>query len=59
VSDVDNLEVVQNTPGPSKTKKTKQTKKDDDIQDVDNISIRTTSITPEKGGNGEDLEEVE
>jgi hypothetical protein len=59
VSDIDSPEATQNTPGPSKTKKTKQTKKDEDIQDVDNRSVRTTSITPEQGGNGEDLEEVE
>jgi hypothetical protein len=59
VSDIDSPEAAQNTPGPSKTKKTKQTKKDEDIQDVDNRSVRTTSVTPEQGGNGEDLEEVE
>jgi hypothetical protein len=58
VSDIDNLVGVQNTPRPSKTKKTKKTNKDEDIQDVDRISIRTTSVTPEKGSNGEDLEEV-
>jgi hypothetical protein len=59
MSDIDSPEAAQNTPGPSKTKKTKQTKKDEEIQDVDNRSVRTTSITPEQGGNGEDLEEVE
>ena len=32
--------------------------KDEEIQDVDNRSIRTTSVTPEQGGNGEYLEEV-
>jgi hypothetical protein len=59
VSNIDSPEAAQNTPGPSKTKKTKHTKKDEEIQDVDNRSVRTTSITPEQGGNGEDLEEVE
>jgi hypothetical protein len=30
-----------------------------EVQDVDSRSVRTTSITPDQGGNGEDLEEVE
>jgi hypothetical protein len=59
MSDIDSPEAAQDTPGPSKTKKTKKTKKDEEIQDVDNRSVRTASITPEQGGNGEDLEEVE
>ena len=59
VSYINSPEATQNTPGPSKTKKTKQTKKDEEIQDVDRRSVRTAFITPEQGGNGEDLEEVE
>jgi hypothetical protein len=57
LSDIDIPEAMQNTLGPSKTKKTKKTKKDDEIQYVDNRYVRTVSITPEKGGNGKDLEE--
>jgi hypothetical protein len=59
MSDIDSPEAAQDTPGPSKTKKTKKTKKDEEVQDVDSLSVRTTSITPDQGGNGEDLEEVE
>ena len=59
MSDIDSPEAAQDTPGPSKTEKTKKTKKDEEIQDVDSRSIRTASITPNQGGNGEDLEEVE
>jgi hypothetical protein len=51
--DIDSLEAAQNTLGPSKTKK------DEEIQDIDNRSVRTVSVTPEQGGNDEDLEEVE
>jgi hypothetical protein len=57
VSNIDNPKAAQNTPGPNKTTKTKQTKKDEEIQYVDSRSVRTASITPEQGGNGEDLEE--
>jgi hypothetical protein len=34
-------------------------KKPKEVQDVDSRSVRTTSVTPDQGGNGEDLEEVE
>jgi hypothetical protein len=57
MSDINSPEATQNTPRPSKTKKTMQAKKDEEIQDVDNRFVRTTSITLEQGGNGEDLEE--
>jgi hypothetical protein len=59
VSDIDILEATQNTPRPSKTKKKKNTKKDEEIQDVENRSVRTASMAPDQGGNGEELEEVE
>jgi hypothetical protein len=59
VSGIDIPEAAENTPRPSKTNKTKKTKKDEEIQDVERRSIRMESITPEKGGNGEYLEEVE
>jgi hypothetical protein len=58
MSNIDGPEAAQNTPRPIKTNKTKQTKKYEEIQDVDSISVRITSITPKQGGNGEDLEEV-
>jgi hypothetical protein len=59
VSNIESPKPAQNTPGPSKTKKTKQTNKDEDVQYVDNRSVRNASITLEKGGNGKDLEGVE
>jgi hypothetical protein len=59
MSDIDSPEAAQDTPGPSKTKKIKKTKKVEEVQDIDNLSARTTSISQEQGGDGEDLEEVE
>jgi hypothetical protein len=62
ISDIDSPTATQDTPGPSKakkTKKTEETKKPDDVQDVDSRSVRTTSITPDQGGNDEDFQEVE
>jgi hypothetical protein len=56
ISDINNPEVAQDTPRPSKTKKIK---KPEEVQDVDIRSVRTASVTPDQGGNGEDLEEVE
>jgi hypothetical protein len=56
ISDINNLKAAQDTPGPSKTRKTKKPK---EVQDVDSRSVRMDSITPDQGGNGEDLEEVE
>jgi hypothetical protein len=62
ILDIDSPEAAQDTPGPSKTKKTKKTKemkKNEEVQDVDSLSVRTASITPDQEGNDEDLEEVE
>jgi hypothetical protein len=62
ISDIDNPEVVQDTPWPSKMKKTKKKKeknKPEEFQDVDSYSVKTTSITPDHEGNNDDLEEVE
>jgi hypothetical protein len=59
MSDINSPEAAQDTPGPSKKKKTKKTKKDEEIQDNDSRSVRMASITPDQGGNGKDLEEVE
>jgi hypothetical protein len=50
LSDVDNLESVQDIPGPSKTKKLVE------VQDIDNTSIRTASISPDEGDDGENIE---
>ena len=57
VDNIDSPKAAQDTPGPSKTKKTTKTKKDEEIQDIDNISVRTTSITPEQEGNDEEVKQ--
>jgi hypothetical protein len=49
LSNVDSLEVAQDTPGPSKTKKPEE------VQDVDNTSVKTASMSPEQGGAGEEI----
>jgi hypothetical protein len=53
ISDVDNPETAQDTPGPSKTKKTEE------VQELDNASIKIASISPTEGGDGEDFNEKE
>jgi hypothetical protein len=53
ISDIDNPETVQDTPGPSKTKKTEE------VQDLDSASMKTASISPEQGGDGEELNDKE
>jgi hydrogenase maturation factor HypE len=57
LSDINSLEAVQDTPGPSKTKKTMMMKKDEEIHDIVNKSIWTASITPEQDGNDEEVEQ--
>jgi hypothetical protein len=52
ISDIDSPETTQYTPGPSKTRKTEE------VQDLDNTSVKTASISPEQVGDGEELEEV-
>jgi hypothetical protein len=49
MSDVDSPEAMPDTPGPRKTKK------DDEVQDVHSTSMKTTSISPAQGGDGEEL----
>jgi heme-binding NEAT domain protein len=49
MSDVDIPEAMSDTPGPRKTKK------DVEIQYVHSTSTKTTSISPMKGGDGEEL----
>jgi hypothetical protein len=53
LSDVDSPEAAQDTPGPSKTKKPAE------VQDIDNTSVRTASISPDEGGDGEEIEGAE
>jgi hypothetical protein len=50
-SDVDSPEATQDTPGPSKTKKPEE------VQDIDNTSMKTASMSLEKGGVGEEIGE--
>jgi hypothetical protein len=57
MSDINSPGTVQDAPGPSKTKKVKMMKNTEEVQDVDNLSVRTTSITPnEEGDDEEDTE---
>jgi hypothetical protein len=46
ISDIDSLETAHATPRPNKTKK------NEEAQDVNNTSAKTTSISPKKGGDG-------
>jgi hypothetical protein len=51
MSDIDSPRTAQDTLGPSKTKKEKSTKKIEEVQDIDSLSIRTASITPDEVGD--------
>jgi hypothetical protein len=53
ISDIDNPEIAQDTPGPTRTKKIEE------VQELDIASVKTTSISPERGGDGEELNEKE
>jgi hypothetical protein len=53
ISDIDSPETVQDTPGPSRTKKTEE------VQEIDSASVKTASISPEQGGDGEELNDKE
>jgi hypothetical protein len=50
MSDINCPEVVHDTPGPNKTKKNEES------QDVSSTSAKTTSISPEKGGYGGEID---
>jgi hypothetical protein len=50
LSDVDSPEAVRDTPGPRKTKK------NDEPQDIESTSAETPSISPEKGGDGGEID---
>jgi hypothetical protein len=54
MSDINNPRTALDTPGPSKTKKEKMTKKTEEVQDVDSLSVRTTSITLDEEGDDEE-----
>jgi hypothetical protein len=53
ISNIDSPETAQDTPGPSKTKKTEE------VQEIDIASMKTASISPEQGGDGEELNDKE
>jgi hypothetical protein len=59
ISDIDSLEAAQDTPGPNRIKKTKETKNPEEVQDIDNRSVRTTSITSDEEGDDEEGAEYE
>jgi hypothetical protein len=46
ISDIDSPETTSDTPRPSKIKKTKE------VHDLDNASVKTSSISVEQGGDG-------
>jgi hypothetical protein len=54
MSDIDSPRTMQDTPEPSKTKKAKSTKKTEEVQDVDNLSVRMTSITLDEASDEEE-----
>jgi hypothetical protein len=50
ISDINNLEDMKDTPRPSKTKKTAE------VQDLSSASVKTTSMSPEQGGDGKEID---
>jgi hypothetical protein len=53
ISNIKRPEIVQDIPGPSRTKKTEE------VQEIDNASVNSASISPEKGGDGKYLNDKE
>jgi hypothetical protein len=53
MSDIDSPGTTQDTPRSSKKKKGKTTKKTEEVQDVDSLSVRMASITPDEEGDTE------
>ena len=49
ISDIDSRETTQDTPIPIRTKKTEE------VQEIDSASEKTASISPDQGGDGEEL----
>jgi hypothetical protein len=52
IFDVDSPETAQDLPGPSMRQKISE------VKDLSSALVKTTSITPEQEGDGEELEEV-
>jgi hypothetical protein len=53
LSDIDKPEAAHDTPGLSKTKK------NEEAQYVRSTSVKTSSISPKKGGDGEEIDSAE
>jgi hypothetical protein len=53
ISDMDSPEAMKDTPGLRKTKK------DVEVQDIHSTSTKTTSISPAKGSDGEEIDGIE
>jgi hypothetical protein len=53
LSDIDSPETVPDTPVPRKTKKPEK------VHEVDSAFVRISSITPDEGGYGEEIEGIE
>jgi hypothetical protein len=53
LSDIENIEATHYTPGPRKTKK------NEEAQDVHSTLTKTASISPEKGGDDEEIDGME
>jgi DNA-directed RNA polymerase subunit L len=49
ISDIDSPKNAQDTPGPSRKKNTEE------VQEIDSASVKTASISPEKEGDGKEL----
>ena len=53
MSDLDSTEATHDTPGPSKIKKTEE------VHDLDSASMKTASISVDKGGDGREIDGAE
>jgi hypothetical protein len=51
IFNINNPEIAQDTPEPSRTRKIGE------VQGLESASMNATSISPEKGGYGEELDE--
>jgi hypothetical protein len=50
ISNIDSLEAAQDTPGPRKIKKT------DEVQYLSSASMKISSMSPDQGGDGEEID---
>jgi hypothetical protein len=53
ISDINNRKTTHDTPRPNRTKNIEE------VQEIDNASVKTASISPERGGDGEELNDKE